>query len=91
VTAKNEQETTITFIRTSDLRVLRRLRSLEPDRDFLVEVRGGSDWGEFTCDAENFYLFSALRAKRTVSEAERAKKTAHLERLRADRDSEAAA
>lgn len=90
MTAREEQETTVAlgrmddvaYIYTNDTRVLRRLRNLTSDRDFVREVRGGDDWGEFTCDAENFYLFSAIRAKRTLSEAQREASAARLALLR---------
>lgn len=86
MTALDEQETTFTVGRTepvvrvwtSDTRHLRRLRKLVSTRDFVRELRGGSDWGEFECDIEFFHVFSAFRAKRAVSEATRASLAARL-------------
>lgn len=93
MTSREEQETTITFMRddtvvsvyTSSTPHLRRLRNLVSTRDFIREVRGGEDWGEFECDAAFFHLFSAFRGKRAVSaetRAARAKQLAAARELR---------
>lgn len=79
MTARNEQETTITFMRddaevsvyTSNLPHLRRLRNLASDREYVRELRGGDDWGEFAVSVENFKLFSAIRAKRVLTDEQR--------------------
>ena len=88
MTARDEQETTITFMRddeqvsvyTSNVPHLRRLRNLASDRDYVTEIRGGDDWGEFMVDAANFKLFSAIRNKRTMTDEQR---EAAAERMRA--------
>jgi hypothetical protein len=79
MTARAEQETTITFMRddetvsvyTSNMPHLRRLRNLASDRDYVNEIRGGDDWGEFEVSAESFKLFSAIRAKRVLTDEQR--------------------
>ncbi len=90
MTARVDMETTVAIgredsvvrIYTSDTVHLRRLRKLVNSRDFVREVAGGDDWGQFEVDAESFRLFSAIRAKRALSEADRA---ARVERLDAAR------
>lgn len=77
MTARAEQETVVTIGRdetvvriwTCHLPHLRRLRS----NDLVKEVAGGSDWGQFEVPAEFFFLFSAIRRKRAMSEQTRAK------------------
>lgn len=79
MTARNEQETTITFMRddtevsvyTSNVPHLRRLRTLASDREYVKELRGGDDCGEFAVSVENFKLFSAIRAKRVLTDEQR--------------------
>lgn len=91
MTARSEQETTVTFMRddphvyiyTSSAPDLRRFRQLVSTRDYVTEVRGGDDWGEFRVNAENFKVFSAIRGKRERSEAQRAAAVAAGDRLRA--------
>lgn len=91
MTARDEQETTVTFMRddplvyvsTSNLPHVRRLRKLACTGDFVTEVRGGDDWGEFTVKAEFFHLFSAIRRKRRLSEEARVAAVARLEAARA--------
>ncbi|MEL5990745.1 hypothetical protein ACOKGD_13950 [Microbacterium phosphatis] len=86
MTAIAEQETTATQARgdstvriwTSNVVHLRQLRKLQNAGGFLREVRSGDDWGEFEVNAENFALLRAIRAKRTLSEAERAERAARL-------------
>ncbi|WP_322409149.1 hypothetical protein [Microbacterium invictum] len=90
MTARSEQETTITYLRdddavsvyTSSLPVLRRFRKLSSTQEFVREVRGGTDWAEFTIAAENFRLFTAVRAKRKISAAERARRSERMRRMR---------
>ena len=86
MTARAEQETTVTFMRddavvrvyTSNVTHLRRLRKLVKSADYVTERAGGEDWGEFDVKSEYFHLFSAIRAKRAVSEAERAARAKRL-------------
>lgn len=86
MTARDEQETTITLGRmddvaqiwTNDLRHVRALRKLVQERDFVTEVAGGDDWGQFEVRVENFYLLSAIRRKAVVSEEIRAARAAVL-------------
>lgn len=92
MTARNEQETTITFMRddamvsvhTSNVPHLRRLRNLASDRDYVNEIRGGDDWGDFEVSAENFKLFSAIRAKRVLTDEQREAAAARFRELRTD-------
>lgn len=86
MTAREEQETTITAgrtddvvrIHTSDMRHLLRLRKLASTKDFVTEVRGGTDWAEFEVKVEFFHVFSAIRAKKQLSEAAAAAAGARL-------------
>lgn len=90
-----EQETTITWMRddstvlihTSNRPHLTRLRKLSSTQDFVTEVAGGTTWGEFLVDAEFFHLFSAIRGKRALSEATRARLAEQLNARRAERGS----
>lgn len=92
MTARGEQETTITFMRddaeaqiyTSNVPHLRKLRTLSASHDFMREVEGGDDWGDFRIKIENFKIFSAIRAIRAVSAAQR---EAAAERMRTMRRS----
>lgn len=78
MTAREEQETTSTVMRddalayvfTSNLPDLRKLRALSASTDFVTEVRGGDDWGEFTVRSENFNPLMAIRRKRPRSAAQ---------------------
>lgn len=87
MTARDEQETTITWYRddaevsiyTSNVPHLRKLESLSKSHDFVRKVAGGDDWGDFRIKIENFKLFSAIRAVRAVSAAQR---EAAAERMR---------
>lgn len=75
MTARAEQETTVAIgrddamvrIYTNVTPHLYRLRK----SDLAVEVAGGDDWGQFEVPVEFFHLFSAIRRKRQVSEAQR--------------------
>lgn len=86
MTARDEQETTVTWYRddvevsiyTSNMVHLRRLRKLVSTRDYVREIRGGDNWGEFACDATFFHVFSAIRGKRQVSEATRGRLAVNL-------------
>ena len=80
--SRAEQETTISFMRdaatvaiyTSNhphLQRLRRLASASATSDFVKEVAGDEDWGDFRVDAANFKLFSAIRKPRTLTPAQR--------------------
>lgn len=79
MTAREEQETTITWYRddaevsiyTSNIPHLRKLETLSRSHDFVRKVSGGDDWGDFRIKIQNFKLFSAIRALRTMSEAQR--------------------
>lgn len=87
MTAREDQETTITWYRddaevsiyTSNVPHLRKLESLSKSHDFVRKVEGGDDWGDFRVKVQNFKLFSAIRALRTVSAAQR---EAAAERMR---------
>lgn len=54
-------------------------------RDYVREVAGGDDWGRFECDIEFFHVLSAIRGKRQVSEATRARRVATLAGYRESR------
>lgn len=92
MTAREEQETAVTYGRddevvrvwTTNRSDLLHLRKLVSTRDFVTEVRGGTDWGEFEVQRENFRLLSAVRAKRKLSEATKAARAEHLRSLRAE-------
>lgn len=89
---RDEQETTISFMRDDDVvniytsnRVhLDRLRKLDSNRDYVNEIRGGSTWGEFLVSADSFKLFSAIRAKRTLTPEQRKAAAERLAVARAD-------
>jgi len=89
---RDEQETTVSWMRdddrvsiyTSNRVHLERLRKLSSNRDYVEEVRGGTTWGEFTVSADSFKLFSAIRAKRTLSDAQRAAAAERLAAARAE-------
>lgn len=89
---RDEQETTISWMR-DDVRVniytsnrvhLERLRKLASNRDYVEEVRGGTTWGEFHVSADSFKLFSAIRAKRTLTEEQRSAAASRLAKARAE-------
>lgn len=89
---RDEQETTISWMRdddevmiyTSNRVHLDRLRKLSSDRDYVREVRGAATWGEFRVSADSFKLFSAIRAKRTMSDEQREAAAERLRAVRAD-------
>lgn len=93
MTARTEQETVITMMRdddyallyTSNTSDLYHLRKLAQRVDFVTEVEGGADWGSFTIRAENVHVLRSIRAKRTVSEATRAKYAANAAKAQAAR------
>lgn len=90
MTAKEEQETVVgrgrldteVNIWTSNTVDLARLRKLCSLHDFVREVKGGADWGEFVVKAENFNVLRGIRAKRVLSEAARAASAANIEKAR---------
>lgn len=91
MTALEAQETTITLSRTdpvvriysADTRHLRLLRKLAvAHRDSVREVRGTGGDAEFEVSVDFFWLRSAFRKKRTVSDAERAVRSARLQAAR---------
>ena len=75
MTAREEQETTVAIGR--DDSVVRIYTNVTPHlyrlrkSDLATEVAGGDDWGQFEIPVEFFHLFSALRRKRAVSDAQR--------------------
>lgn len=79
MTARDEQEIVISWMRddaevavyTSSAPHLRRLETLSQKHDFVRKVEGGDGWGDFRIRIENFKLFSAIRAIRVMSEAQR--------------------
>ena len=87
VTARADQETTVTFMRdddwvlvyTSNVVHLRRLVKLSQTQDFVTEQWSDDEAGEFRVKAANFNLFSAIRAKRTMTPEQR---EAAAERMR---------
>lgn len=89
---RDEQETTISWMRdddrvnvyTSNRVHLDRLRKLASDRDYVTEIRGGSTWGEFMVSSDSFKLFSAIRAKRTMTAEQRAAASARLAAARGE-------
>ena len=94
---RDEQETTISFMRddtlisiyTSNRPHLERLRKLanaHSSQGYVKEVRGGDTWGDFTVSAENFRLFSAIRAKRTLTPEQREANAARLAAARTRKD-----
>lgn len=90
MTAKEEQETVVgrgrldteVNIWTSNTVDLARLRKLCSQHDFVREVKGGTDWGEFAVKAENFNVLRGIRAKRVLSEAARAASAANMAKAR---------
>ncbi|GAB6859098.1 hypothetical protein [Microbacterium xylanilyticum] len=90
MTAREAQETTITWYRddaevsiyTSNLPHLRKLESLSKSHDFVRKVEGGDDWGDFRVKIQNFKIFSAIRALRTVSAAQRKAAAERMRNLR---------
>ncbi|WP_372968540.1 hypothetical protein [Microbacterium sp.] len=86
MTARDEQETTVTAMRddttvsvyTSNSVHLRKLKNLASTRDFVRLVREVGDGAEFVIDAPFFHLFSAIRGKRTLSDEAKAAGAARL-------------
>lgn len=91
MTSRAEQETTLTVVRadevahiySNDPRHLRRLRKLAALEDYVTEVRGGDDWGEFRVSVENFNPLMAIRRKRPRSAAQLEASRRNGERLAA--------
>ena len=80
---RDEQETTVTFMRddkwvsvyTSNRPHLDRLRKLanaDSSKDYVKEVSGTDTYGQFEVSIQNFKLFSAIRKPRVMSEEQRA-------------------
>jgi len=90
VTVRAEQETIVSYgrdddtvsVHTTSTTDLRKLRSLSTHTDFVTEIRGAGDWGEFTVRRENFSVLTAIRRKRRLSESERAARAARLAKVR---------
>lgn len=90
MSAREEQETTCTWYRTdkvvsvytSNTIHLRKLESLSKSHDFVRKVAGGDDWGDFRIKIENFKFFSAIRAVRAVSAAQREAAAERMRNLR---------
>ena len=85
-----EQETTATWYRddrtvkvwTTNPVHLRRLEKLSEKFSFVRKVDGRDDYGDFEVDVENFNLFSAIRAKRAVTAAQRETAAERMRNLR---------
>ncbi len=90
MTAKMEQETVVSAGRTdAEVNVwtsstvdLARMRRLCSQHDFVREVKGGTDWGEFAVKVENFNVLRGIRAKRVLSEAARAASAENMAKAR---------
>jgi hypothetical protein len=86
MTARDAQETTITWMRddtvvsvwTSNVVHLRKLRNLASSRGFVRLVRESGDGAFFEVDAPFFHLFSAIRGKRAMSDEAKAAGVARL-------------
>lgn len=89
MTARAEQETSITFMRldsvahiyTSNTSHLRQLRRKAASTNLVTEAASGDGWAEFTVSAENFRPLLAIRAKGTRTAAQVAASAAAGERL----------
>ncbi|WP_447948244.1 hypothetical protein [Microbacterium maritypicum] len=90
---RDEQETTITFMRddktvsvfTSNRPHLDRLRKLantEPSSEYVKEIKGTETYGDFTVEIANFRLFSAIRKPRVMSAEQRAAAAGRLRAIR---------
>lgn len=82
MTARDEQETTVSWMRDDDmvsiwtsnrphLDRLRKLANSDSSKEYVKEVSGGEDYGDFLVSARNFKLFSAIRKPRVMSEEQR--------------------
>lgn len=90
MTARANQETTITFMRddewvlvyTSNVVHLRRLKKMAENQDFVTEKWSDDEAGQFLVNAENFNVFSAIRAKRTTTPEQRKAASERMRKMR---------
>lgn len=86
MTARDEQETTVTVgrddelvhIYTSNTVHLRKLRK-EPRA---TEIRGGEEWGQFTVPADQFNPISGFKRRGSMTEEQRQAASARLRAAR---------